>query len=79
VGVRLSPFGVANDSGGGDAPLLLYTHAVEALADFGLAYLHLIEPRASGLGLKDVSRPEMPSSLDGFGTLLAVWSRAALP
>jgi N-ethylmaleimide reductase len=49
VGIRLSPFGIANDSGV-DEPLPLYTPLVEALAKFGLAYLHLIEPRAAGAG-----------------------------
>ena len=47
VGFRLSPFGVANDSGEAD-PLPLYTHLITELGKLGLAYLHLIEPRASG-------------------------------
>ncbi len=49
VGIRLSPFGIANDSGV-DEPMPLYTPLVEALAKLGLAYLHLIEPRAAGAG-----------------------------
>lgn len=61
VGVRLSPFGIANDTGEDD-PVPLYTHAVEALSGFGLAYVHFIEPRASGTGAADISRPEMPSA-----------------
>src|SRR5258708_3746004 len=44
VGVRLSPYGIANDSGEAD-PMSLYTHVVEALDPLGLAYLHFIEPR----------------------------------
>jgi N-ethylmaleimide reductase len=44
VGVRLSPYGIANDSGEAD-PMPLYSHVVEALNPFGLAYLHFIEPR----------------------------------
>src|ERR1700736_3713356 len=44
VGVRLSPHGIANDSGEPD-PMPLYTHVVKALDKLGLAYLHFIEPR----------------------------------
>jgi N-ethylmaleimide reductase len=43
VGVRLSPYGVANGSGEPD-PMPLYTYAVEQLNPLGLAYLHFIEP-----------------------------------
>jgi N-ethylmaleimide reductase len=61
VGVRLSPFGIANDSGEDD-PEPLYRHAIEELAAFDLAYLHLIEPRASGTGAADVFRADAPSA-----------------
>jgi N-ethylmaleimide reductase len=44
VGVRLSPYGIANGSGETE-PMPLYTHVVEALNPLGLAYLHFIEPR----------------------------------
>ncbi|MBN4669309.1 alkene reductase, partial [Pandoraea nosoerga] len=53
VGVRLSPYGIANGSGEAD-PMPLYSHAIKALDKFGLAYLHFIEPRASGTGRADV-------------------------
>src|ERR1035441_4798141 len=43
VGVRLSPYGVANGSGEAD-PMPLYSHAIKALDALGLAYLHFIEP-----------------------------------
>lgn len=46
VGVRLSPFGNANDSGEPD-PLPLYRHVITNLATFGLAYLHLVEARGT--------------------------------
>lgn len=49
TGIRLSPFGIANDSGV-DEPMSLYTPLIRALAPMGLAYLHLIEPRAAGAG-----------------------------
>jgi N-ethylmaleimide reductase len=50
VGVRLSPFGTANDSGRHADPVATYLPAVSALAEHRLAYLHLIEPRADGAG-----------------------------
>ena len=46
VGIRLSPYGRANDSGEAD-PMPLYSHVVTELNKLGLAYLHLIEPRAA--------------------------------
>jgi N-ethylmaleimide reductase len=45
VGVRLSPYGIANGSGEPD-PMPLYAYVVQSLNPFGLAYLHLIEPRS---------------------------------
>ena len=60
TGIRLSPFGVANDSGEDD-PLPLYTHLVAELAKLDLVYLHLIEPRASGTGKADIVRDGQPS------------------
>lgn len=65
VGVRLSPFGIANDSGEPD-PLPLYTHVIDRLAELGLAYLHLIEPRASGAGQAEVDHKDMPSASELF-------------
>jgi N-ethylmaleimide reductase len=61
VGIRLSPFGIANDSGEDD-PMPLYSHFVGALDKISLAYLHLLEPRASGAGQKDVDHQGMPSA-----------------
>ena len=43
VGVRLSPYGVANDSGEPD-PMPLYGHVVKSLDPLGLGYLHFVEP-----------------------------------
>jgi N-ethylmaleimide reductase len=59
VGIRLSPFGVANDSGEED-PGPLYTHLIGELAKRNLAYLHLIEPRASGAGQAEVDHKGVP-------------------
>ncbi|MGA1179935.1 MAG: alkene reductase [Marivivens sp.] len=61
VGIRLSPFGIANDSGEDD-PLPLYSHLVAELNKIDLAYLHLLEPRASGAGQKDVDHQGLPSA-----------------
>jgi N-ethylmaleimide reductase len=65
VGIRLSPFGVANDSGEAD-PMPLYTYAIKELAKFGLAYLHFIEPRASGAGQAEVDHKDVPSAAELF-------------
>ena len=68
VGVRLSPYGIANGSGEKE-PMPLYRHAVEALGGFGLAYLHLIEPRSSGAGRADVNWQNVPSAMVLFRPL----------
>jgi N-ethylmaleimide reductase len=62
VGVRLSPYGIANDSGEPD-PMPLYTHVVQALGPLGPAYLHFIEPRSSGAGRAEVNWQNVPSAM----------------
>jgi N-ethylmaleimide reductase len=62
VGVRLSPYGVANGSGEAD-PMPLYSHVVKALDSLGLAYLHFIEPRSSGAGRAEVNWQNVPSAM----------------
>jgi N-ethylmaleimide reductase len=62
VGVRLSPYGVANDSGEAD-PMPLYTHVIQSLNPLGLAYLHFIEPRSSGAGRAEVNHQNVPSAM----------------
>jgi N-ethylmaleimide reductase len=62
VGVRLSPYGVANGSGEAD-PMPLYTHVIKALDSLGLAYLHFIEPRSSGAGRAEVNHQNVPSAM----------------
>jgi N-ethylmaleimide reductase len=62
VGVRLSPYGVANGSGEAD-PMPLYTHAIQSLDRLGLAYLHFIEPRSSGAGRAEVNHQNVPSAM----------------
>jgi N-ethylmaleimide reductase len=70
VGVRLSPYGIANDSGEAD-PMPLYAHVIKALDRLGLAYLHFIEPRSSGAGRAEVNHQNVPSAMLLFR---AVWS-----
>ena len=62
VGVRLSPYGIANGSGEAD-PMPLYTHVIKALDPLGLAYLHFIEPRSSGAGRAEVNHQNVPSAM----------------
>ena len=62
VGVRLSPYGIANGSGEAE-PMPLYTHAIEQLNPLGLAYLHFIEPRSSGSGRAEVNWQGVPSAM----------------
>jgi N-ethylmaleimide reductase len=62
VGVRLSPYGIANGSGEAD-PMPLYSHAIKSLDRLGLAYLHFIEPRSSGAGRAEVNHQNVPSAM----------------
>jgi N-ethylmaleimide reductase len=68
VGVRLSPYGIANGSGEAD-PMPLYTHVVKSLDPLGLAYLHFIEPRSSGAGRAEVNHQNVPSAMTLFRPL----------
>lgn len=68
VAVRLSPYGVANDTGEAD-PMPLYSHVVRMLAARDLAYLHFIEPRSSGAGRADVNHQNVPSAMELFRPL----------
>jgi N-ethylmaleimide reductase len=65
VAVRLSPYGVANESGDDD-PVSLYRHVLRQLNPLGLGYLHFIEPRSSGAGRADVNHQNVPSALELF-------------
>jgi N-ethylmaleimide reductase len=68
VAVRLSPYGIANDSGEPD-PMPLYSHVIGALDARGLAYLHFIEPRSSGAGRAEVNHQNVPSAMKLFRPL----------
>jgi N-ethylmaleimide reductase len=65
VAVRLSPYGVANESGDDD-PASLYRHVLRELNQLRLAYMHFIEPRSSGAGRADVNHQNVPSALELF-------------
>ncbi|HEX7883389.1 MAG TPA: alkene reductase [Afipia sp.] len=68
VAVRLSPYGVANDTGESE-PMSLYGYVVRQLATRDLAYLHFIEPRSSGAGRADVNHQNVPSAMELFRPL----------
>ena len=68
VGVRLSPYGVANGSGEVD-PMPLYTYVIKTLDSLGLAYLHFIEPRSSGAGRAEVNHQNVPSAMMLFRSI----------
>jgi N-ethylmaleimide reductase len=70
VGVRLSPYGIANGSGEPD-PMPLYTHVIKALDPLGLAYLHFVEPRSSGAGRAEVNHQNVPAAMVLFRP---IWS-----
>lgn len=65
VGIRLSPYGIANDSGEPE-PMPLYTNLIRELAQLDLAYLHLVEPRASGAGQAEVDHQNVPFASELF-------------
>ncbi len=68
VGVRLSPYGVANDSGEAD-PMPLYSHVIGELGKLGPAFLHFVEPRSSGAGRAEVDHKNVPSAAELFRPL----------
>lgn len=68
VGVRLSPYGVSNDSGEAD-PMPLYSHVIRELDGLGLAYLHFVEPRSSGAGRAEVNHTNVPAAMELFRPL----------
>lgn len=52
VGLRLSPYGSFNDMADSN-PIALFQHVISELDQRSLAYLHLIEPRATSAGAQD--------------------------
>ncbi len=52
VGVRLSPYGTFNDMKDSN-PVALFTHVLQEIEQRKIAYVHLIEPRATSAGGDD--------------------------
>jgi N-ethylmaleimide reductase len=65
IGVRLSPYGVANDSGEAD-PMPLYSYVLKQLAALEVGYVHFVEPRSSGAGRAEVDHQNVPSACELF-------------
>ncbi|MFO0389425.1 MAG: alkene reductase [Alphaproteobacteria bacterium] len=65
VGVRLSPYGTFNDMSDSD-PVALFTYVLEQLSKRGIAYAHLIEPRATSAGGSDAVAQDAPSASSLF-------------
>ncbi len=65
VGVRLSPYGTFNDMSDSD-PVELFTYVLRALDRRGIAYVHMIEPRATGAGGGEDINDNAPSTSSLF-------------
>ena len=65
VGVRLSPYGTFNDMSDSD-PVALFTAAIQKLNAYNLAYVHMIEPRATSAGGGDQINEDAPSTSELF-------------
>jgi N-ethylmaleimide reductase len=59
IGLRLSPYGTFNDMSDSD-PIALFTAVMLRLNAYGLAYLHMIEPRSTSAGGNDQTVEDMP-------------------
>jgi N-ethylmaleimide reductase len=65
IGLRLSPYGTFNDISDSD-PLALFTAAIQKLNGYNLAYLHMIEPRATSAGGGDQVAEDAPITSEIF-------------
>lgn len=65
VGVRLSPYGTFNDISDSD-PVALFSAAIQKLNGYKLAYLHMIEPRATSAGGGEQVNEEAPITSEMF-------------
>jgi N-ethylmaleimide reductase len=61
VGVRLSPYGTFNDMKDSD-PVALFSYVIEQLNNRNIAYVHVIEPRATSAGGSDAVNADAPST-----------------
>ena len=65
IGVRLSPYGTFNDMSDSN-PVALFNAVIEKLNTCGLAYLHMIEPRATSAGGNDQVTEAAPITASMF-------------
>ncbi len=65
VGVRLSPFGKFLDMGDSD-PIALLTYVLQQLSNRGIAYVHLVEPRAGNAGADAPINGDAPGTAELF-------------
>lgn len=65
VGVRLAPYGTFNDMSDSD-PMTLFNYIIEQLNIKQIAYLHMIEPRATNAGGADVLKNNVPCTSELF-------------
>ncbi|MFM7620614.1 MAG: alkene reductase [Alphaproteobacteria bacterium] len=65
VGIRLSPYGTFNDMSDSD-PIALFSHVLENLEKKQIAYVHLIEPRATSAGGSDKIVQDAPNTAQLF-------------
>lgn len=70
VGVRLSPYGTFNDMSDSD-PVALFSHVLQELNKRKIAYVHMIEPRATAAGGSDAVNAAAPSTMALFRPLFA--------
>ena len=67
VGIRLSPYGTFSDMGDSD-PIALFSYVISELSKRNLAYLHLIEPRATSAGGGDDINADAPDTAKLFAS-----------
>lgn len=65
VGVRLSPYGTFNDMSDSD-PISLFKYVLTKLNDRQIAYVHMIEPRATSAGGADMIMETAPNAAELF-------------
>jgi N-ethylmaleimide reductase len=65
VGVRLSPYGTFSDMSDSN-PIALFSYVLEQLSARRIAYVHMIEPRATGAGGSDAVTTEAPCTSELF-------------
>lgn len=65
VGIRLSPYGTFNDMNDSD-PIALFGYVLEQLNQRKIAYVHIIEPRASNAGGSDKNNETAPNNIELF-------------